>query len=294
MPTHRLRGNLLLLATAAIWGFAFTAQRVGAEHVGAGTFNGIRFALGALVLLPLVRVLDRRAAGGPANPATPAASRRHRWRAAVVPGLFAGTLLYLGALLQQLGIVSTTAGTAAFITGLYVVLVPVLGIALGHRTNRLTWLGVVLAVTGLYFLCVTSDLRIAAGDALILASAVAFAGHILVIDAVTDRDPLRLSIVQFLTCAGLSAGTSPWTDPAPFSGVGDAVVPILYGGLLSVGVAYTLQVVAQADTVASHAALILATESVFGVIGGSLLLGETMTGRGYLGCALILDPWTVS
>ena len=291
-PSHRARGNVLLLLTAAIWGFAFTAQRVGAEHVGPFSFNAVRFTLGALVLLPLIRLLDRRED----RLGTPLDGRRTgpAWRLTLGPGLIAGTVLFLGAFLQQAGIATTTAGKAAFVTGLYVVLVPLLGIALRHRTTTGTWVGVVFAVAGMYLLCVTEDLTIAAGDALVLLSAFAFAGHILVIDRYGALDPIRLSAVQFFTCAGLSLIAALAVEAAPFGGLGRAVVPILYGGLLSVGVAYTLQVVAQRDAVPSHAALILALESVFGVIGGALLLGESMTARGYLGCALMFTGIVVS
>lgn len=278
---HRLRANGLLLLTAAIWGFAFTAQRVGAEHVGPFSFNAVRFALGALVLLPLIRILDRR----PGRRGTGSAAMS--WRATMAPGLVAGTVLFVGAFLQQQGIETTTAGKAAFVTGLYVVLVPLLGIILRHRTTAGTWVGVAFAVVGLYLLCVTEDLTIATGDALMLLGAVAFAGHILVIDRYGALDPVRLSVVQFLTCAGLSLIAALGFEPTPLAGLDRAVVPILYGGLLSVGVAYTLQVVAQRDALPSHAALLLALESVFGVLGGALLLGESMTARGYVGCVLM-------
>lgn len=287
VPAHRLRANGLLVLTAAIWGFAFTAQRVGAEHVGPFSFNAVRFALGALVLLPVVRLLDRRT-GRRVDAAVLS------WGPTLRPGLIAGTVLFLGAFLQQQGIETTTAGKAAFVTGLYVVLVPLLGIALRHRTTAGTWVGVAFAAVGLYLLCVTDDLTVATGDALMLLSALAFAGHILVIDRYGALDPIRLSAAQFITCAGLSLVAALALEPAPLGGLDRAVVPILYGGLLSVGVAYTLQVVAQRDAVPSHAALILALESVFGVIGGALLLGESMTARGYLGCALMFVGIVVS
>ena len=277
----RLRANLMLATTAMIWGFAFVAQVVGADHTGAFTFNGVRFGLGALSLLPLIAVLDGRSGAS-------AATRRTAWRAARLPGLAIGTVLFAAALLQQLGMGLTTAGKGAFITGLYIVLVPVAGTALGHRTNRATWVGVALAVAGLYLLCVTDALTIAPGDALVLACAVFFTGHILLVDRFARLDALRLSVTQFVTCSVLSLAIAPLAEDRPYAGIGAALVPILYGGLMSVGVAYTLQGFGQRDAIPSHAALLMSLESVFGVLGGMLLLGESMTPRGYAGCALML------
>lgn len=288
-----MKANLLLVLTAAIWGFAFVAQRVGAEHLGPFAFNGARFALGAASLLPLIWFFGRRARRGTAQAgsAPPSAG----WRAALVPGCLAGAVLYVASALQQAGLSYTTAGKASFITGLYIVIVPILGIALRHRTTRATWVGVALALVGLYLLSVTSGFRLAPGDGLVFVSAFFWAGHILVIDGVTHRhDPLVLSAVQFFACSLFSVVTAVLVEPSPFAGVPDAIVPILYGGLFSVGVAYTLQVVAQRHAKPAHAAIILSTESVFGAIGGALLLSESMTPRGYLGCALMLAGILVS
>ncbi|WP_168583992.1 DMT family transporter [Gephyromycinifex aptenodytis] len=287
------KANVLLTLTAAIWGFAFVAQRLGAEHLGPFAFNGARFALGAASLLPLIWFFGRRSRGAAqrAGDAAPVAG----WRAAALPGTLAGAVLYVASALQQAGLSWTTAGKASFITGLYIVIVPILGIALRHRTTRATWIGVALALAGLYLLSVTSDFTLAPGDGLVFISAFFWAGHILVIDAVSSRhDPLVLSVIQFTACSVFSVLTALAVESNPFAGVPQAILPIFYGGFFSVGVAYTLQVIAQRNAKPAHAAIILSSESVFGAIGGALLLAETMTGRGYAGCALMMAGILVS
>lgn len=278
--------NLLLVLTAAIWGFAFAAQREGAQYVGAFSFNAARFALGALSLLPVMAILRSRAT-------TPFRTPSPRLTAAW--GGAAGLVLFTASTLQQVGIETTTAGKASFITGLYIVLVPVLGLVLGHRTNARTWTGVVLAVAGLWLLSFVPGFSLVAGDGLVLIGAFFWAIHILVIDrANLDVDALQLSAVQFATTAVLSAVAAVATEATPFAGLGDAVVPVLYAGLISVGIAYTLQVVAQQWAKPAHAALILSLETVFGAVGGALVLGERMTARGYAGSLLILTGIMVS
>lgn len=294
---HRMRANLLLLLTAIIWGFSFVAQVAGAEHVGPFTFNGVRFALGALSLLPLIAFFDARRRQAPAATATaptgaaaPSLTETGgaAWRRALVPGLAAGAVLFTAAWLQQWGMGHTTAGNGGFITGLYMVLVPIFGIALGHRTSWNTWVGIVLAVVGLYLLSIKDGLSMSYGDTLVLIGTVFWATHILLIDRFSRLDPLRLSAVQFATCSVISLVAALASESEPLSGIGGAIIPLLYGGLMSVGVAYTLQVVAQRDAKASHAAMILSLESMFAAVGGALLLGENMGVRGYLGAALMM------
>lgn len=271
------RANLLLVVTAAIWGFAFVAQRVGAGEMDAYSFNAVRFALGAASLLPVILVLDR---GRP--------RARGSWRAALLPGLIAGGLLFGGATLQQLGVEHTTAGNAGFVTGLYIVLVPLIGLAFGQRPNHWLWLGVVLAVAGLFLLTMGDTLSMGAGDALVLAGTTFWAGHILALEHFSRRvDPLRLALVQFVVCALASAGVALF-QADPFGGLDRAVVPVLYGGLMSVGVAYTLQIVGQRHARAATAALILSLEAGFAVLGGVLVLGESLSLRGLAGCGLML------
>ena len=279
---RRLRANLLLGLCAAIWGFAFVAQSEGA-HIGAFTFNASRFAIGAVSLLPLVGWVDRRTG-------VDAAARRARWRGVLGPGLWCGAFLFGGATMQQIGIESTTAGNAAFVTGLYVVMVPLVGVLLGRRTALTTWVGAGLALVGLYLLTVTAAFTVNPGDVLCLVGTVFWTGHILSVGHFSRRlDALRLSVAQFGACALYAAVAALFLDAAPFAGVPDALGPVLFAGLVSTGVGYTLQVVAQQDALESHAAIIMSLESMFGAIGGALFLGEVMTPRGYVGAALIMS-----
>lgn len=283
MNNRRLVANLLLLLTAAIWGFAFVAQRVGIQYVGAFTFNGIRFALGALSLIPLIIFFDKKKQNSDNGKVEP------NLKSTLVPGILVGMILYAGATLQQVGLFYTTVGNASFITGLYMVFVPIIGVFLKHKIGKNSWIGVGLAVVGLYLLSINENFSISYGDLLEVIGAIFWAVHILTIDNFTKRiNPLKLSFVQFATCSVLSLITAFIFEDITMSGISGALIPILYGGLLSVGVAYTLQVVAQKNAKPSHAAIILSMESVFGAIGGIIILGETMSGRGYIGCALIL------
>jgi drug/metabolite transporter (DMT)-like permease len=280
-----LKAELLLLLAAIIWGFAFVAQRVGMEHVGPFTYNGIRFMLGALSLAPLI-LIKRRSTDPIAN----------HWRLTLSGGLLAGLLLFAGASLQQVGIVYTTAGKAGFITGLYVVIVPLLGLLWGHRTPWSTWTGAALAVIGLYLLTLADDPTLAYGDGLVLIGALFWANHVLVIGWLSGRhvEPVLLACLQFIVCAVLSLIVAAVTEPISLDRLEAAGIPILYGGLLSVGVAYTLQVVAQRDTPPAHAAIILSLETVFAALGGGWLLHETLTGRGIAGCALMFAGMLLS
>jgi drug/metabolite transporter (DMT)-like permease len=286
--TPKLRAELLLLLAAAIWGLAFVAQRLGMEHTGPLAFNGTRFALGAAVLVPLVRARGRRPAGQGAPPAP--------WPQDLRRGLILGLVLFGGATLQQFGVVFTTAGKAGFITGLYVVLVPILGLAVGQRTGRGTWLGAALAVAGLYFLTMTGSLAMAKGDLLVLLGAFFWSTHVLLIARYAPQtDPVRLACLQFAVCAVLSLlAAAVFEDRASWAGLAGAIGPILYAGLLSTGVAYTLQVVAQRQAPPAHAAIILSLEAVFAVIGGLVVLGESLAPRGLLGCALMLAGMILS
>jgi drug/metabolite transporter (DMT)-like permease len=274
-----LKAELLLALAAVIWGFAFVAQRVGMEHVGPFTYNGVRFLLGALVLLPLL-LINRPAVG-----LIPVGG----WKSIMGGGLLAGLILFAGASLQQVGIVYTTAGKAGFITGLYVVIVPLLGLLWGHRTPWSTWTGATLAAIGLYLLTMTDDLSLAEGDRLVLLGALFWALHVLAIGWLSGRhvEPVLLASLQFVVCAVLSLATAVVTEPITLTGLQGAALPILYGGLLSVGVAYTLQVIAQRDAPPSHAAIILSLETVFAALAGWLWLNEALSGRGLAGGALM-------
>lgn len=289
MAARVWRANALLLLTAAIWGFAFVAQRVGMRFVGPFTFNGVRFALGSLALLPLLAAQRRRSTAA------------FSWRALLPGGLLAGVALFAGASCQQLGMVTTTAGKAGFITGLYVVLVPILGLLRRQRTGAGAWIGAGLAVVGLYLLTMTADasvLRMTAltrGDLWVLLGAFFWALHVQIISWLTQRiAALPIAVLQFAVTALLSGAVAGLTEAVTLQGLRGAALSILYGGLLSVGVAYTLQVVAQRDAQPTHAAIILSLEAVFAMLGGVLILSETLTPQGLVGCVLMLAGMLVS
>jgi drug/metabolite transporter (DMT)-like permease len=285
-----LANDALLLLAAAIWGFAFVAQRAGMEHIGPITYNAVRFALGALAVLPLVlarrRAARRAAAGAAAGTASAAGGPR---RIHPLPaGLLAGAVLTGGAILQQAGLVSTTAGKAGFVTGLYVVLVPLAGLFWGQRAGWPRWAGVVLAACGLYLLSVTRQFTVERGDLLVLASALFWTGHVLLLAWLSPRtDAMALAFVQNAVCAVLSGAVMPFVEHPTLEAIRAAAVPILYGGLLSVGVAFTLQILGQRRAPPAHAALLLSTEAVFAALGGWWLLGERLGARGLAGCALM-------
>jgi len=284
MNLTRNKANLLLLLAAAIWGFAFVAQRVGMRHVGPFTFNGIRFAMGALVLVPLLVFWcpgQERIAAAEGRPV----SRRM----GIKGGLLAGFLIFGGITFQQFGLLYTTAGKAGFITGLYVIFVPVFGLFLGHRAHKLVWAGVLLAASGLYLLSATGMMSIGLGDGLVLIGAIFWGLHVLAIGQLAQGAPvILLAVVQFTVCAVLSLVGAIIAEEIVWQDIMAARIPILYAGFLSVGVAYTLQVVAQTKAKATHAALILSSESVFAVIGGGLFLGEVLSIRAMVGCGLML------
>ena len=283
MKSHAARSNILLLITATVWGCAFVAQRVGMENIGPFAFNGIRFALGGLSLIPLIIWFDRKN------------GRKAKFSSVLFGGICAGTLLAVGASLQQVGLVYTTAGKAGFITGLYVVLVPMIGLILKQPAGAHIWLGALVASAGMYLLGVNGDFTVGKGDLLELIGAFFWAGHVQLICYLSKKaDPLKLSVTQFFTCSAISLCVAAFTETTTMSNVQGALIPILYGGLFSVGVAYTLQTVAQRDANPSHAAIILSMESVFAALGGVLMLGESLSPRGIAGCALILTGMLLS
>jgi drug/metabolite transporter (DMT)-like permease len=259
------------------------------DHVGPYTFNGIRFFLGALVLVPFIyrhrrRQVSVKAATGPGKATS-----------VIVYGGVAGLALFSAASLQQVGLIYTTAGKAGFITGLYVVIVPIMGLLWAQRTNAGTWIGALLAAVGMYLLSINEDFTIGFGDLLELIGAVLWAAHIHLIGWFSPKtDPLPLAFTQFITCAMASLLTAAAIETAAMAGILAAALPILYGGVLSVGVAYTLQVVAQRHAHPAHAAILLSLESVFAAVGGWLILSETMTGRAMVGCLLMFCGMLVS
>jgi drug/metabolite transporter (DMT)-like permease len=286
-----LKVDFLLFITALIWGSAFVAQRAGMDHMGPYIFNAVRFALGAITLVPLIYyrqkngLLDHPFQG------------KESFLPLIKAGIIAGTLLFLGSGLQQVGIVYTTVGKAGFITGLAVVLVPIFGLIRKEAQGKGVWISALLAVTGLYFLSVNpnQNFKIEFGDFLIFLCAIAFALHILAIGwLVTKIDCVILAATQFFVNSILSFGMAFVLEDITLKSIIDGAIPILYGGLGSVGIAYTLQIVAQRKARPTHAAIILSLESVFAVLAGWLILNEAMGSREIWGCAFMLAGMLVA
>lgn len=274
----KAKSTFLLFLTAIIWGFAFVAQRVGAEFVGAFTFNGIRFLLGSLSLIPVILVFEREK------------NIKSKFINTLKPSVLAGVVLFIASTLQQLGVEWTgSAGKAGFLTGLYIVLVPIIRFFMGKKTSIFTFFGAIFALVGLFFLCMTgSELSFGKGDIVLIIGAFFWAAHILIVDKyVNNISPLKFSMMQFLVCGILSIICAICTETIEFSAIKSAGIPILYGGLMSVGVAYTCQILGQKDADPTFASIVFSTESVFSAIGGAIILNEIMSGRGYVGCVLI-------
>ena len=281
-----MQANLMLLVTAAIWGFAFVAQRVAMDHMGPFSFNAVRFLLGAASLLPLIWFFSRKKAVATTNVA-----KASVWLA----GGVAGAILFIAAALQQVGLLYTTAAKAGFITGLYMILVPFLGLFLRHVTGLNAWLGALLALVGLYLLSINADFSMSRGDFLMFVGAIFWACHILWIDFIGRRvDALQLSAVQFLACGLLSSVMAFWQEIPSLASVLLAWPAVLFASFISVGLAYTLQVVAQKKAKPAHAAIIMSMEAVFAAIGGVVFLDESLPMRGWIGCGLMMTGMLLS
>jgi drug/metabolite transporter (DMT)-like permease len=277
-----LRADWLFLLTAVIWGCAFVAQRSGMRYVGPFTFNGLRFTLGGFALIPLIMYRNRRYGKQPTGPTFFSFEFLKK-------GLLIGIVLFCGASLQQIGMVFTTAGKGGFITGLYVILVPIIGLFLGQRLGWSGWVAAILATFGMYLLSVTETLTIERGDLWVLASAFFWASHVLILGWLSPKmDTIKLACAQFFVCAVLSLTAAAIMETISISGISDGIFPILYGGLMSVGIAYTLQVVAQKDAPPAHASIILSLETVFAAVSGWTLLDEGLSLRAMTGCVLML------
>lgn len=283
-----IRSLGILLLTAMIWGFAFVAQRKGSESVGAFTFNGIRFVLGAVSLIPVIMLFEKKDKDKQIH--------IQKSKRSGIVGVVAGVILFVASWLQQYGIeITQSAGKAGFITGLYTVLVPIFGIFMKKKTNINTWIGAVLAVVGLFLLCINEEWKISYGDAILLIGSVFWTAHILVIDSFVDSMySLRFAFVQFLTCAVLGLIFAFSFETFDIDGIKDAIVPIMYGGFLSVGVAYTCQIIGQKNADPAYASIILSSESMFAAIGGALIMGEVLSHRGYFGCAFMFAGIIIS
>ena len=308
MNKFTIRQSLLLLLTATIWGIAFVAQSVGMEYVGPFTFSTVRNLIGAVVLLPCIALLKKFHGNGNevdeeayaketvnvggaervAKMTMPADEVKKERKTLLAGGVSCGVLLFIASNLQQIGIQHTTVGKAGFITAMYIVLVPVLGILWKKKVGGRVWMAVLLAIVGLYLLCMGGGFFLTLGDLLVLACALAFSFHILVIDYFSPKvDGVKMSCIQFLVCGLLSGVCMLIFETPDMSAILSAWMPILYAGALSSGVAYTLQIVGQRGMNPTVASLILSLESVVSVVAGWAILHQQLSGRELAGCGLM-------
>ena len=277
-----VRHSLLLLLTAAIWGFAFVAQSVGMDYVGPFTFTAVRSVIGGVVLLPFIAFRDRK------NKLDNEAQKQKN-HDLLMGGILCGILLFIASNLQQIGIQYTTVGKSGFVTAMYIVLVPVLGIFLHKKTGWQIWTSVGIAVVGMYFLCMTEgSFVMERGDVLTLLCALAFSFQILAVDYFAPRvDGVKLACIQFFTCGIFSAVPMFVMEQPQPEKILAAWLPILYAGVLSNGVAYTLQIIAQRGMNPTVASLLMSMESVFSVLAGFIILHQKLSSRELAGCALM-------
>ena len=282
MKAKEWKSSLMLLLTAAIWGVAFVAQSVGMDYIGPFTFNAIRSLVGGLVLIPCIWLLNRKKPA--AQEDTPAQSGRTLF----IGGICCGVALAVASSLQQMGIQYTSVGKAGFITALYIVIVPLLGLLFKRRVSGLIWVAVVIAVGGMYLLCITEGFSVGKGDLLVMASAFCFSAHILIIDYFSSKaDGVKMSCIQFLVCGLLCAVPMLIMERPSLPQILAAWMPLIYAGVFSCGVGYTLQIVGQRHIDPTIASLILSLESVISVLAGWVILGQKLTVRELIGCILV-------
>ena len=275
----RVKNGVMLFLTAFIWGTAFVAQSVGMDYLEPFTFNGVRSLIGGIALLPCIWLLHKL---------NGESKKEESGKVLLIGGLACGVLLFAASSLQQIGLKYTTAGKAGFITAFYIVIVPVLGIFLHKKIGWKIWLAVVLALAGLYFLCITESFSIGKGDVLIFLCALIFAVHILVIDYFSPKvDGVKMSCIQFFVCGILSLPFMFTIETPKAAAMTAAWMPLLYAGVLSCGVAYTLQILGQKNVNPAVASLILSLESCFSVLAGWIVLGERLSLRESAGCVLM-------
>ncbi len=291
-----LKNSLLLLLAAIIWGIAFVAQSVGMEYVGGFTFNAVRSLIGAAVLVPLILVFGQKKNADTKTAEVVSHSGLSGGRVSgiqgqkelIIGGISCGICLCLASNFQQFGIKYTSVGKAGFITACYIVIVPIIGLFLGKKCSRFIWSAVVMALIGLYLLCITDGFSVGKGDLFVLVCAFLFSVHILVIDHFSPKvDGVKLSCLQFLTCGIISGISALLFEHPEFSAICQAWMPILYAGVMSCGVAYTLQIIGQKNMNPTVASLILSLESCISVLAGWLLLGQKLSGKEILGCVIM-------
>ena len=281
MKSQQMKSSLLLVLTAFIWGVAFVAQSAGMEYVGPFTFVFARNILGCATLLLYLTL--RKGKEKEKEP------KKENSRALWLGGVCCGIALFGASIFQQIGIQETTVGKAGFITALYIVIVPILGLLFGKRVLPQVWVSVLIAIGGMYLLCMQEgSLSIGRGDLLVLLCALVFSGHILIVDHFSPIvDGVKMSCIQFLVCGLLSGVGMILTEKPDLAAIQSACLPIAYAGVLSSGVGYTLQILGQKNVPSTIASLILSLESVFSALAGWVLLGQGLSGRELLGCVLI-------
>lgn len=282
MKKAALGSSLLLFLAAFIWGVAFVAQSMGMNYMGPFSFNGARFLMGSAVLLPFIII--RRKKGKMKGLETPG------WKETFTGGICCGLALCAAALCQQIGILYTTVGKAGFITTLYIILVPIMGIFLKKKVSGRVWAGAAIAAVGMYLLCMSEQFALSRGDTYVFICAVLFSIHILVIDHFSSKaDGVELSCIQFLTAGTISSMIALIVEKPVIGNFIEGIIPLAYAGILSSGVAYTLQVIGQKELDPTVAALILSMESVFSVLAGWVILGQVLSPRELSGCALVFS-----
>lgn len=292
MNSKAMRSNLMLILTAFIWGVAFVAQSMGMDYVGPFTFNSVRNFIGALVLLPCIRLLDRIS-----PPAASAENEKssHGGPTLILGGIICGICLAVASSFQQIGIAYTTVGKAGFITAMYIVIVPILGLFIKKRVRIIAWVSVAISVVGLYLLCMTESLSLSKGDLLVLICAFCFSLHIMVIDYFSPKvDGVRMSCIQFFTCGAICAVPALMTESPDIHSIFAAWLPILYAGALSSAVGYTLQIMAQKNTDPVIASLLMSLESAFSLLAGWVILNQRLSTRELCGCALMFTAIILS
>lgn len=280
---QQIKSSLILLLTATIWGVAFVAQSVGMEYIGPFTFNAIRCVLGGLVLIPVILVLKKKKETGAENQEKE--DKKTLWAG----GIACGVILCIASNLQQFGIMEASVGKSGFFTALYIVMIPVIGIFIGKRPGIKLWFCVALAVVGMYLLCMKDgSFTIERADIMLLLCALAFSFHILVVDYFSPKvDGVKMSCIQFFVCGALSAVGMIFTEIPDISNIQAAWLPLLYAGLLSCGVGYTLQIVGQKGINPVIASLIMSLESVISALAGWVILGQVLSPKEILGCVLM-------
>ena len=281
--SKQLRGTALLILAAMIWGVAFVAQSEGMNYVGPFTFQAVRQMLGAVILLPVILFRDRRGVESALRPKT-----KKEWKTLLLSGLLCGVVLFCASSLQQIGLMHTTAGKSGFLTAMYVIFVPLLGIFIGKKIGAKVIVAAIIALVGMYFLCIQGDISFGVGELLTLGAAICFAVHILLIDRFGPQvDGVRMASLQFFVCSILSIPFMFLTEQPQLSSILACWLPICYAGILSCGVAYTLQILAQKNTDPTIASITLSLESVFASISGWIILGQAMNMLEIFGAALM-------